>query len=698
MDSSLFSSTLPLNQAGITAFDGKQARTPVRRRTVDMNITAIQELETRIWQRDHRDRPFIQPDPLYFSELTTPSQLEPLHANVITTKFVRTAANKSRCPIFCVTWTPEGRRLITGASSGEFTLWNGLSFNFETILQAHDALVRDMKWSHDDLWMLTTDHNGFVKYWQANMNNVITFRAHEDPCRCLAFSPTDVKFATCSDDGFVKIFDFYRSQEERTLRGHGSDVKAVDWHPEKGLLASGSKDTQQPVILWDPRSGKQLCTLNCHNNIVSDVSWNKINGNWLVTASRDHLIKVYDIRMMANLQTLRGHKKEVCCVAWHPIHEGMLASGGSDGSIYFWWVGSEQQIGSFDTAHEKDVWSLSWHPLGHILCSGSNDHTSKFWTRHRPGEDLSDMKFNRDISAAQVHKEPHMVAPEPEPELTVVPLPVSDTLPGLSSKQELDIINFSSRLPNSEVHRRVSFSDFEDKRFNSGPTPRYPPIEAQKNPLIQPQHSQPPRQYIEPEPTTFRSHQNFKLEPLTSPTQQNTLPGLGMDVDPPSSHGGPSQHQFKSEPHTHLPPPGHTHQPEYTAGHPTRDLPPSHPQNQPNHPSPHLPHGDIRSGPYDHEYDDWHYMDDPQRSQITYRPPGQFHKPFPPGQRHYDGPDPMGPDGWGGDDYYQEDFRTWDGPPGGRGMMMGPGGPPPPWRGRRGRGAPVRGKRGGRQM
>lgn len=35
----------------------------------------------------------------------------------------------------CLQWTPEGRRLVTGASSGEFTLWNGLTFNFETILQ-----------------------------------------------------------------------------------------------------------------------------------------------------------------------------------------------------------------------------------------------------------------------------------------------------------------------------------------------------------------------------------------------------------------------------------------------------------------------------------------------------------------------------------------------------------------------------------
>ena len=34
-----------------------------------------------------------------------------------------------------VQWTPEGRRLVTGASSGEFTLWHGLTFAFETILQ-----------------------------------------------------------------------------------------------------------------------------------------------------------------------------------------------------------------------------------------------------------------------------------------------------------------------------------------------------------------------------------------------------------------------------------------------------------------------------------------------------------------------------------------------------------------------------------
>lgn len=67
--------------------------------------------------------------------MVPPMYMQENPTNCITTKFVRTSTNKMRCPIFCVLWTPEGRRLVTGASSGEFTLWNGLTFNFETILQ-----------------------------------------------------------------------------------------------------------------------------------------------------------------------------------------------------------------------------------------------------------------------------------------------------------------------------------------------------------------------------------------------------------------------------------------------------------------------------------------------------------------------------------------------------------------------------------
>lgn len=39
-------------------------------------------------------------------------------------------------------------------------------------------------------------------------------------------------------------------------------------------------------------------------------------------------------------------------------------------------------------AHDSAVWSLDWHPLGHMLATGSNDYTARFWTRNRPGDTM----------------------------------------------------------------------------------------------------------------------------------------------------------------------------------------------------------------------------------------------------------------------------------------------------------------------
>ncbi|KAL5274549.1 WDR33 family protein [Megaselia abdita] len=374
-------------------FDGKRLRKSVMRKTVDYNASICKALQERLYQRDFRDRHSLQPENIYIPDLLPPPSYLDNPTNAVTTRFVKTATNKMRCPIFTLAWTPEGRRLVTGASSGEFTLWNGLTFNFETILQAHDVPVRTMVWSHNDSWMVTGDHSGYVKYWQSNMNQSKQIQAHKEPVRGISFSPSDSKFVSCSDDGTLRVWDFYRCYEERVLRGHGADVKCVHWHPQKSLIVSGSKDNQQPIKLWDPKSGQSLATLHAHKSTVMDLKWNN-NGNWLITASRDHLLKLFDLRnLREEVQVFRGHKKEASAVSWHPVHEGLFCSGGSDGSIMFWNVGTDKEIGCIDTAHDSIVWTLAWHPLGHILCSGSNDHTIKFWTRNRPGDLMRD-KYN----------------------------------------------------------------------------------------------------------------------------------------------------------------------------------------------------------------------------------------------------------------------------------------------------------------
>lgn len=348
-------------------------------------------------------------------ELTLMQMLPPLArldspADTVPARHLHSSLNKIKHPVNVVRWTPEGRRLLTGSSSGEFTLWNGMGFNFETIMQAHDVAIRALSYSHNDDWLLSADHDGIIKYWQPNFNNVQVIQGHTDPIRDIAFSPSDSKFVTASDDSNLKIFDFAGGVEESTLTGHGWDVKCVDWHPTKGLLVSGSKD--HLVKLWDPRNGRCLTTLHGHKNPISKTLFEPRYGLCLATSARDQTARVFDLRMMRDICLLKGHEKDVTTLAWHPIHPSLLSTAGSDGSLFHYLLdepntpeGESTILAPFDVpdhvtapvqpiypahkvpyAHDFAIWSLDWHPLGHILASGSNDRVTRFWTRARPGD------------------------------------------------------------------------------------------------------------------------------------------------------------------------------------------------------------------------------------------------------------------------------------------------------------------------
>ncbi|WFD28412.1 pre-mRNA cleavage and polyadenylation factor (CPF) complex subunit [Malassezia nana] len=368
-------------------FEGRRVRRTLYRRTVDYWGSVPTWMRHRAVCGPVRHDWFLRPTPHQVIDLLSPVAYTESVSSVGRV-LVHTSTNKVRCPVNVVRWLPEGRRLVTGSTSGEFTLWNGLTFHFESILQAHDSAVRAMAWSHSGTWLVSADQNGHIKYFQHNMNNVQAFVGHRDAIRGISFAPDDQRFVTVADDSTLKIWGFDEAQEESTLKGHGWEVKCVDWHPQQALLVSGSKDNL--VKFWDPRSGIELGTFHGHKNTVQAVQWNPA-GHLVATASRDQSIKLYDIRAMQELCTLKGHAKEVCSLEWHPVHSDLLVSGGSEGSILYWSLRAPQvetPIYSLAEAHESNVWSLQWHPLGHLLASGSNDHTTRFWSRGRPGEQV----------------------------------------------------------------------------------------------------------------------------------------------------------------------------------------------------------------------------------------------------------------------------------------------------------------------
>ena len=368
-------------------------RKAVQRRTVDYTATTVRYVEERVYAKDPWNSSHPRPLPGALLDFMPPVAYPHLPATSFATKFVHVSSNKIRTSVNKVMFMPDGRRLLTCSQNGEFTLWNGMSFNFETILQAHNGPIRCAEFSNNDNWLLTGDDEGNVKYFQTTFNNLRSFQVHKEPVTSISFARSDLKFATGSDDASVKIVDFARAETEHPLSGHSGDVKTVEWHPYLGLVASGGKDGA--LKMWDPKSGHCATTLYGHKNAITCSKWNK-NGNWLVTGSKDQTLKVWDLRMLKEIGTYRGHGKDVTEVVWHPTHEAMFTSGAFDGSINYWLVGAgEAPHAEIKGGHEASILSLAWHPAGHILVSGSQDNTTKFWCRNRPGEVARDTAAGR---------------------------------------------------------------------------------------------------------------------------------------------------------------------------------------------------------------------------------------------------------------------------------------------------------------
>lgn len=527
-----------------------------QRRAVDYTSTVVRYMQIRMWQRDSRDRTVLQPTPAAAIDLLPAVAYSDNPSTSFAAKFVHTSLNKNRCSINRVLWTPTGRRLITGSQSGEFTLWNGQSFNFEMILQAHDQAIRSMVWSHNENWMVTGDDGGSIKYWQNNMNNVKANKsAHKESVRDLSFCRTDLKFCSCSDDTTVKVWDFARCQEDRSLSGHGWDVKSVDWHPTKSLLVSGGKDNL--VKLWDAKTGRELCSFHGHKNTVLCVKWNQ-NGNWVLTASKDQIIKLYDIRAMKELESFRGHRKDVTALAWHPFHEDYFVSGSFDGSIFHWLVGHETPQVEIPGAHDNSVWDLAWHPIGYILCSGSNDHTTKFWCRNRPGDTVRD-KFNMGHNQGYGDQNPalggRMPGNFPVPETPTTPGPFAagltrneGTIPGVGVAMPLTIPSLDTSAQGEQKQPLPVSIPLGAPPLPPGPHPSLLAANQQQayqqNPPQMPQHHQalpqqmPPLPLQPPNMSQLQPPSHLPLLPHPHLPRPPQLPPMGMPSNIPSSMPG----------------------------------------------------------------------------------------------------------------------------------------------------------------
>lgn len=237
-----------------------------------------------------------------------------------------------------------------------------------------------------------------------------SLESHRDAINCIAFHPIFSSIASGSDDFTIKIWDWETGDLERTIKGHTRPVVDVDYGGPRGgtLLASCSSDLS--IKLWDPTDEyRNIRTLLGHDHSVSAVrfipsgdSAAPSSGNFLVSASRDKVLMIWNVTTGYCVKRLEGHTgwiRDVC-----PSYDGrFLLSTGDDMTARLWDISfSTPQNTLTIIGHENfnlccalapaasyqylaslgGQKSLPSPTAAEFMATGSRDKTIKLWNAH----------------------------------------------------------------------------------------------------------------------------------------------------------------------------------------------------------------------------------------------------------------------------------------------------------------------------
>ncbi|KAJ8519222.1 hypothetical protein ONZ45_g3810 [Pleurotus djamor] len=164
---------------------------------------------------------------------------------------------------------------------------------------------------------------------------------------------------------------------KHTLVGHRDKINAVCFHPLYPVVVSASVDSTAKI--WDWESGELERTLKSHTKQVTaltEVIAALIACLDLVTCSDDLFIKLWNVaEEYKNFSTLRGHEHSISSVRFLP-GDARVVSSSRDHTVRVWDVQTTHCIKTL-RPHEEWIRSALPSPDGRLLLTCGDDHTAR---------------------------------------------------------------------------------------------------------------------------------------------------------------------------------------------------------------------------------------------------------------------------------------------------------------------------------
>ncbi len=191
----------------------------------------------------------------------------------------------------------------------------------------------------------------------------------------------------------------------RTLSGHTSSLNGCAISPAGDFIVSASND--QTLKVWNAHTGEERLTLRGHTHVVECCAISPA-GDIVVSASADRTLKVWDAHTGEERLTLHGHTGEVSGCAISPAGD-FIVSASEDQTLKVWDARTGEERLTL-TGHTDRVRGCAISPAGDTIVSASSDHTLKAWDA-RTGVCLSTLYVNDWLFACAFHPDgEHIVA------------------------------------------------------------------------------------------------------------------------------------------------------------------------------------------------------------------------------------------------------------------------------------------------